>query len=130
MKFRSLKLTNSGWSLISGLYLTIFLTILVLAYTGRLPTHLLMGIPYADKIGHVVLYCIAAYVGHRVLKHRHIMLLGLSLPLFPMLFGVFTIVEEVGQGFAPHRTFDGVDLVASLIGVWLGYWLAERRMRE
>ena len=125
MKFHVLKLSRPGWSIISGLYLTIFLTILVLAYTGQLPTQLLLGIPYADKIGHVVLYCIAAFVGHRVLKQRHTRLLGRPAPLFPMLFGLFTVVEEGVQGFAPNRTLDGVDLAASLIGVLLGYWLAE-----
>ena len=126
MKFRILKLPKSGWSIISGLYLALFLTMLVLAYTGKLPTQLLLGVPYADKIGHVVLYCIAAYVGHRVLKHRRTTVLGCPVPLFPMLFGLFTVVEEGIQGFAPNRTLDGVDLVASLIGVLIGYWLAER----
>ena len=127
MKFRILKLSKSGWRIISGLYSTLFLAILVLAYTGKLPTQLFLSVPYADKIGHVVLYCIAAYVGHRVLKRRRTSFLGCSIPLFPIIFGLFTIVEERVQGFAPNRTLDGVDLVASLIGILIGYWLAEKR---
>ena len=127
MKFHILRSSKSGWRIISALYLTIFLTILILAYIGKLPTQLLLGIPYADKIGHVVLYCLAAYVGHQVLRHRHTNPLGCPIPLFPMLFGLFTVVEEGVQGLAPNRTLDGVDLVASLIGVMLGYWLAEQR---
>ena len=131
MKYRSPKLPRLGLSLVSGFYLLLFLTILVLAYTGQLPTHRLLVIPYADKIGHVVLYCIAAYIGHRVLKQRHKMFFGLSVPLFPMLFGLFTVMEEGAQGFAPNRTLDWVDLVASLIGVGIGYWLAEQqRIRD
>ena len=100
---------------------------MILAYLGKLPTQYLLGFPYADKIGHVVLYCIAAFVGHRVLKQRHTIFLGCPIPLFPMLFGLFTVVEEGLQGLAPNRTLDAVDLVASLIGVLLGYWLAEKR---
>ena len=131
MKYRSTKLPGLGLSLISGFYLLLFLTILVLAYTGQLPTNRILLIPYADKIGHVVLYCIAAYIGHRVLRHRHTLFLGLSVPLFPMLFGLFTVVEEGAQGLAPNRTLDGVDLIASLIGIWVGYWLAEQqRIRD
>ncbi|MDJ0701757.1 MAG: hypothetical protein QNJ46_00615 [Leptolyngbyaceae cyanobacterium MO_188.B28] len=130
MKFSSQNSPKLGLNLISAFYLFLFLTILVLAYTGQLPTHRILVIPYADKIGHVVLYCIAAYMGHRVLRHRHIPFLGLAVPLFPLLFGLFTLVEEGAQGLAPNRTLDGIDLVASLIGVWLGYWLAEQHKVE
>ncbi|MEO1352425.1 MAG: hypothetical protein AAFW84_27110, partial [Cyanobacteria bacterium J06635_15] len=42
-------------------YLAIFLVILVLAYTKNLPGYL-NAIPYYDKIGHVVLYCVAAAI--------------------------------------------------------------------
>ena len=52
------------WAVMAGVYLAIFLTIMALAYTNSLPPQL-GYIPYYDKIGHGVLYAIAAYLGHR-----------------------------------------------------------------
>jgi len=110
-----------GWTLLAFLYGSIFLTILILAYTGNLPTFL----PQNDKLGHVVLYCLATYLGHRACHYRRLMLLQRSLPLFPVLFGLFTITEEGLQALSPHRTLDAIDLLASFIGIFLGYRLAE-----
>lgn len=110
---------------LSVVYASLFLITLVTAYTGNLPTHLLNQIPYYDKIGHVVLYCIASYLGHQFFKGRHLTLNRLSLPLWPSLFGIFTITEEIIQGLSPNRTLDGLDMVCSIVGVVAGYALAE-----
>jgi VanZ family protein len=118
-----------GWQLAATLYATTFLGLLLLAYTGHLPQHL-SQIPYYDKIGHVVLYCLATYLGHKVLGLRRINLVIGSVPLFPLLFGIFTIVEEGFQALSPYRTLDAIDLIASLVGVWLGYWFAEKTDRR
>lgn len=102
----------------------LFLFILWAAYTNNLPLNLLKTIPYYDKIGHVVLYALASYLGHRVLNRRHFR--GVRyLPMFPLLFGLAMTVEEIVQGFSPYRTLDSLDLVCSLIGVVLGYFLAQ-----
>lgn len=92
------------WQLvgISLLYLAIFLTIMALAYTNSIPPQLGL-IPYSDKIGHGVLYGIAAYLGHRILRYRHFSVRGWTLPLFALLFGLFTLVEEVIQVLSPDR---------------------------
>ena len=104
----------------------LFLFILWAAYTNNLPLALLSRIPYYDKIGHVVLYALASYLGHRVLNRRHFR--GLRyLPIFPVLFGLTMTAEEVVQGLSPHRTLDSMDLVCSLSGVALGYILAQGR---
>lgn len=102
-------------------YAIVFLTILILAYTGNLPTQLDF-IPYLDKIGHVILYAIATYLGHSLFGYRR---LRNGLPIFPLLFAIFTIVEEAVQGFSPNRTLDAIDLVMSLFGIGLGYQIAE-----
>ncbi len=102
----------------------LFLLILWAAYTNNLPLNLLEEIPYYDKIGHVVLYALASYLGHRVLNRRHFR--GARyLPVFPVLFGLAMTAEEIVQGLSPHRTLDALDLVCSLIGIVLGYFLAQ-----
>jgi VanZ family protein len=122
MKFPNSKKSNLGWQLLTVLYAAIFLTILILAYTNRLPHFLSKN----DKLAHVILYCIATYLGHRVFKRRRLRILTCSLPLFPVLFGIFTTVEEICQSLSPYRTLDAMDLIASFIGIFLGYWLAQR----
>jgi polysaccharide biosynthesis protein VpsQ len=117
---------GSCWPLLALAYGTVFLFILFLAYTGNIPIWLTQ-IPYYDKIGHVALYAIATYLGHRVLRGRSLVLPGIRrLPLFPALFGLWTVTEELLQGFAANRTLDGMDLVCSVLGVVLGWWLVER----
>ncbi|MEM7063085.1 MAG: hypothetical protein AAF572_07970 [Cyanobacteria bacterium P01_B01_bin.77] len=106
-------------------YGVLFLLILWAAYTNNLPLDLLDKIPHYDKIGHVVLYAMASYLGHRILKRRHF---GgrRYLPVFPVLFGLVMTAEEIVQGIAPYRTLDSLDLVCSLMGVVLGYVLAQQ----
>jgi polysaccharide biosynthesis protein VpsQ len=125
MKFWPIKLPKVSWKAIALLYGALFLFILFRAYTGTLPPQLAQ-IPFYDKIGHVVLYCLAAYLGHQLLKRRHIQVLFFKLPLFPLMFVVFTSVEEGLQTFSPNRTLDAIDLIASFFGIGLGYWLAEK----
>lgn len=122
MKHLSLK-PNLGWKLLSVLYAGIFLSILWFAYHGQLPAFLTQN----DKPAHVFLYAIATFLGHRVCKRRRLHLPGFSFPLFPALFTVFTITEELLQSLSPNRSLDAMDMVASMIGVGIGYWLAERR---
>ncbi|MEO1208529.1 MAG: hypothetical protein AAFX78_03220 [Cyanobacteria bacterium J06638_20] len=102
----------------------LFLTIMVVAYTGDLPPQL-SRLPYHDKFGHVILYAIATFLGHLTLQRRHVILASMRLPLWVLIFGSFTIVEELGQGLSPNRSLDAMDLVCSLVGVGLGYGLAE-----
>ena len=107
-------------------YGSFFLLVLWAAYTNNLPLDVLNKIPYYDKIGHVVLYAAASYLGHRVFNRRHIRG-SRYLPLFPVLFGLAMTVEEIVQGLSPYRTLDAIDLICSLSGVALGYFLAQRQ---
>jgi VanZ family protein len=111
-------------------YAGFFLITLWAAYTNQLPTGFLNQIPYYDKIGHVVLYCIAGYLGHRLLQRRHYLLFAVHWPIFPSLFALFTLAEEITQGFSPYRTLDAGDLLCSAIGIVLGYGLAQRPPRQ
>ncbi len=116
-----------NWRLmgISLIYLLIFLSIMAMAYTNNLPGYL-SAIPHYDKPGHLILYALPTYLGHRVLNYRRLTLGSLRLPLFPVLFTLFTVTEELIQTLSPHRTLDALDLIASILGILLGWWIAER----
>ena len=111
-------------------YSAFFLITLWAAYNNRLPLDWLSQFPNYDKVGHVVLYCIPTYLGHRLLRLKHIRLFSRRLPLFPILFTLFTLVEELIQGFSPYRTLDIGDMVCSLGGIALGYRLAQRKAKR
>ncbi len=112
------------WAILYG---CAFFVTLVLAYMGKLPSALTGN----DKLGHVVLYAIATFLGHRALGGRRWRrsLNGWYIPLFPALFGLFTIVEESCQSLSPNRTFDLGDLVASFLGIAIGWGWAEWRQQ-
>ena len=111
-------------------YAAFFLIALWAAYNNRLPLEWLSQFPNYDKVGHVVLFLIPTYLGHKLLRRKHFRLLGQKLPLFPALFTLFTLSEELLQGFSPYRTLDMGDMVCSLVGIAVGYWLARRSTDE
>ncbi|MDY6782216.1 MAG: hypothetical protein SW833_06635 [Cyanobacteriota bacterium] len=114
-----------GWLFLAIAYAAFFLIILVFAYTGKLPGFI-QRIPYYDKIGHVVLYALASYLGHHLLRFLRVRIGGVVLPFWPSAFALFTLAEELMQLTSPNRTFSWLDLAASLLGVIIGYLLAER----
>lgn len=117
---------SQGWiRWLAPFYGLLFCIILGLAYTGNLPTFL-SKIPNYDVPGHIILYAMASYLGHRLSQWKTIRFWGRSLPLFPLGFTIWTVAEECLQSLSPNRTFSGVDLVCSLIGIILGWQLANR----
>lgn len=121
------------WPTVTGCYGLGFLIILRLAYLGQLPGWL-GHIPHYDKPLHVVLYAIATFLGHSLLQGKRWRINPFSqrwaLPLFPLAFAIFTTMEELSQGLSPNRSLDAIDLICSLVGCWLGYRLAERRIPQ
>lgn len=117
-------------SVLAGAYGFIFLLILWAAYNNRLPLEWLSQFPNYDKVGHLVLYCLPSYLGHRLCRQKHCRNTWgnavVSWPIFPGVFALFTVAEELIQGFSPYRTLDGGDMVCSVVGIVLGYWLAQR----
>ena len=111
------------------LYAALFGWILVLAYTGNLPSQLAV-IPYYDKLGHVILYGLAAYLGHRLLHPFTLRLGRYRLPLWVLAFSGWTLAEEGAQFFAPTRSLDALDLVCSVLGILVGYWLARHQLSQ
>jgi VanZ family protein len=115
--------TASRWKWLGLVYGAVFCLILVLAYRGELPPILTQN----DKVAHVGLYGIATFVGHQALAGRSFF--G-RLPLFPTLFGIFTLVEEIAQSQSPNRTFDLGDLVASFAGIAIGWAIAQWQIQK
>ena len=117
-----MKSSNRIWQILAVIYLIIFMTIVILAYNRGLPTFLTVN----DKAGHIGLYGLATFLGHRATNRRSLKLGSRTVPFFPLLFGIFTVVEESCQALSPNRTFDLFDLAASFFGILVGYGLAER----
>ena len=118
-----------GWLLAALVYGATLLSIGFFAYTNGLPRYL-GYIPHYDLLGHFVLYGTASYLGERVLYGRKFSILGYRFPLFASVFGAITIIEEYIQSFAPYRTFSWLDMLCSLLGLWVGYWLAKRELQS
>ena len=112
----------------ASLYGGLLFTIGFFAYTGNLPAFL-QYIPYYDTLGHFILYGIASYLGDRVLRGRKFPIMGYRIPLFAFVFGIITVVEEFIQSFSPNRTFSWIDMIASLLGLLVGYWLAQQGLK-
>jgi VanZ family protein len=112
-------------NIFTWLYFALIGGVLVMAYRNALPPQL-EYIPYYDKIGHMLIYGVAAYLGERWVRHRRFRLLGVRLPLFVTLFSLFVVAEELVQYFSPHRNLDPGDLVMDAIGIAIGTALAMR----
>jgi VanZ family protein len=107
---------NKKWIFLLILSILSLVTILVLAYTKGIPSEIVY-IPYYDKIGHIFLYGLFAYVIHRASNRRTIR----GIPLGIAAFTTFTISEEYIQSFSVNRTASISDLIFSLSGIALAY---------
>ncbi|NJR50965.1 MAG: VanZ family protein [Leptolyngbyaceae cyanobacterium CSU_1_3] len=118
--------SQSLWILATVGFVGILFVILFFAYNGNLPAILTQN----DKLAHFVLYGTGAFLGHRSCNRRHVRLIGYGLPLFPLLFALFTLGEELAQAFSPNRSLDALDLIASFIGIAIGSWLAQGKPKQ
>lgn len=113
------------------LFTLFIILIIVLADTGNLGIlAILYRIPFADKLGHFILYGILILLIDLTLlrsiparsRSGIVLLSGLTLAL---LIGI----EELSQQYFSNRTFDLVDLSASYLGVFFFSLLALRMVR-
>lgn len=116
-----MKPNNLVWKVLALIYLSVFTLIIVLAYNRALPEYLTQN----DKVGHIFLYGLSTFLGQMAGNHRTFKLAAWTLPLFPLVFSIFTFIEELCQSLSPNRTFDIGDLAASCLGILIGYGLAE-----
>lgn len=104
------------------LFSTAFLSIIAIADQGR--ADLFWGIvgriPCGDKLGHLGLVGTLSFL-------LNLLLAGRPAPgrFGPMMLGsllllAFMTLEEASQAFIPHRSFDLLDGLANVIGVFCG----------
>ena len=116
------------WAIAFLAYLAVLVLIIVLAYLGHIPAEIAY-IPAYDTVGHFVLLGIAAYLLHRALNRRTVPVLGLALPLGPLLIALAALLEELAQGWSPRRTASPFVLAADFAGIALA-WAVDRWMSK
>jgi VanZ family protein len=80
------------------------------------------GVPYDDKVAHLLLFGSVAYLGLRV---------GVRARLLLALLVANAVVSELVQHFLlPDRSGDPFDSLADLVGVAVGTWLGFRAIRR
>lgn len=125
MNLSWLKFSTKGWIFAFWFYFGILISISISAYLKIIPVQL-AGIPYYDTIGHFILLGMAAFFGHLALKKRKLYVLTISIPLAPIIVGIFCVIDELLQILSPHRSPSFSDLIADLVGIAFFYFLAER----
>ena len=114
------------------LFTLLIILIIVLADTGNLGVlGVVYRIPYADKVGHFILYGILALLINLTLfrsvpTQNRIWIAVISGLILIVLIGI----EEFSQRNFSNRTFSLADLTASYLGVVFFSWLAVRMMRK
>lgn len=104
------------------LFTTAFLSIIVIADQGR--ADLFWGIvgriPCGDKLGHLGLVGTLSFLLNLLLAGRPAPGRFSSMMLGSLILLAFMTLEEASQAFIPHRSFDLLDGLANLIGVFCG----------
>jgi polysaccharide biosynthesis protein VpsQ len=114
------------------LFTLFILLIIVLADTGKLGVlAILYRVPFADKVGHFILYGILCLLINLTLfpsvpfQSRKVLVLSSGV-ILALMIGL----EELSQRGFSNRTSDLVDLSASYLGVIFFSWLALRMARK
>ena len=114
-------------SFAAAFFFGFILWIIVVSDTGG-PNVLIDGvrvIPYGDKLGHMGLYGILAFLVSLSLKPRKKKYFGL--PLGCALVLTFALLEEFSQYFFPStRMLDIQDALADIVGVYVAAWVCEK----
>ena len=117
-------------AILFGLFI---LTIILLADLGKLGfLYSLYDFPYGDKVGHFILYGVLTLLidltllpssarksSSTIISSRRRVAVRVGLFL-----AVAITVEEFSQQYFSNRTFDMIDLGASVLGVMFFSWLA------
>lgn len=129
MDSKPLKSPEPVWITLGIIYTATLIFIGWSAYTDNLPAYL-DAIPYYDTAGHFIIYGVATYLGQRIFQRSFLKLGWLQIPLFPLGFALLTVIEEGLQSLSPVRTFSLLDLVMSIAGLSVGYYLARSHQRR
>lgn len=111
-----------------GLALFFFIFLLFVAYwadTGTMPDILktAYAFPNGDRLGHVVLYGMLAYLLTVAFPYRRVRVGAWSFSLGVVLALGMATLEEFSQLFIVTRTPDLIDLIAGYLGIYLSTWI-------
>ena len=103
-------------------FTTAFLSIIVIADRGHadLFWNLVGRVPCGDKLGHLGLVGTLYYLLNLLLEGRRAPGRWSPMMLGSLLLLAFMTVEEASQAFIPCRSFDLLDGLANIIGVFCG----------
>jgi len=95
--------------------------IIVQANNGRssLFFDLVLYIPYGDKLGHFILYGLLSVLTDIALNHKCWLVRNYRIPIGAIIVLVLAIAEEMTQLFLSTRTFDVLDILADMAGIYL-----------
>lgn len=99
-----------------------FVSILVIADRGDadLFWNVVGKIPCGDKLGHLGLVGTLSFLLNLALDRRRAFASGDGILLGSLVLLVFMTLEEFSQAFIPCRSFDLLDGLANLVGVFCG----------
>jgi polysaccharide biosynthesis protein VpsQ len=118
---------------IAVLFSIFIIAVVVLADMGNLPHSIrrIYDFPNGDKLGHFILFGLLTFFVTRAFltsfPTRPRSLVALSTGL---LLTLLITVEEYSQQLFSSRTFDLTDLLASLLGLLVGGWMALKIMKR
>src|SRR3954468_6105032 len=100
------------------LFFAFILLVIVAADTDTIPSFIrdLYRFPGGDKVGHIILYGILAFLLARAFP-RPLKLRRFSIPIVILALLIFAAAEEYTQRFFATRTFDLLDLTCSFLGI-------------
>lgn len=101
------------------IFLAAFFLILYLADTGqnRSALDMLGHLEYGDKYAHFLIYGLLSIQLNLVLKLRVISLFSIKIYYGSLITLIFSILEELSQGFIPYRNLDFGDFLANTFGI-------------
>lgn len=81
-------------------------------------------VPAGDKVGHLVMFGLLAFLANAAMDGVRLRVCGFLLLKGSVVVAIPVMFEEVSQLFFVSRTFDVLDLLADAVGISLGGWLA------
>lgn len=90
---------------------------------GKMITHTIGEIPFADKTLHFVLLAVLTFLLNATMRRRRVNLWGVNLLLGSLLVASGITLEEFSQAFIPSRHFELMDMVCNYAGIYTGSFL-------
>ena len=109
------------WRLLLTLQISMMLVAMITAYIGQ-PIVRYKGY---DLYLHFLLFGSLSYLAYRASNRKMLHLSYGVLPLWPILFLLFSCTEECLQAFSSYRTFSLLDMSANVLGI-ISFYLADR----